>query len=161
MESAMVSDQEELPQISLTLAVRNGSVEVEGWIGEKPDQRTPVGAESRDALPPRPRARRLRLLGPVVGRPLASAVPRVDAEIEDVGLGQSEVLQELPGGIGKAGGLDSAQARRYARYRPVETDVSILPSEDFGDVVTKAALGWRKGLQLWWGTHGRSRNASA
>jgi hypothetical protein len=32
----MVSDQEELSQIGLTLAVRNGSVEVKGWIGEKP-----------------------------------------------------------------------------------------------------------------------------
>src|SRR5207248_2836405 len=83
-----------------------------------------------DALLPRRRAGRLGRGGPVILGPRALLVGRVAAEVENVELGDPEMLEELPGREREPGRSGTLMRGTHSRDGGVEADVALFPAEE-------------------------------
>jgi hypothetical protein len=129
----MVCYQQQLPQIRLICAGRNLRGEIYIAIQGEPLQLVSVSTECSDTLIPRVGRRRGGGFGPVVVRPAAFLVLRVDAKMQDVFLGDAEVLQQLPGRVGKTCGYLPPKIGRESGDNLVEVDVRVSPVEQTGN----------------------------
>ena len=93
----VIGGEEEFAQIGLIGAVRNRGDELDLRARGEPLERLAVAPELRNRFGPGRAVRRRRRLRPVGVRPLLRLVFRVDAEIEDVGLREPQMFEELPG----------------------------------------------------------------
>jgi hypothetical protein len=133
MVCIMVGHQQQLPQVRLVCAGRNLPGEVYTGIQSEPLQLVSVSTECSDTLIPRVGRRRGGGFGPVVVRPAAFLVLRVDAKMQDVFLGDAEVLQQLPGRVGKTCGYLPPKIGRESGDNLVEVDVRVSPVEQTGN----------------------------
>src|SRR4029434_1228945 len=100
MVGVMVCHEQQFTQVCLTRSVWNASKEVAFGICSKPLKLLSIPLEVGDA--PLPLLARWRPVGggPVVVGPLPLLIRGVAAEVQNVRLGEPQVLQQLPGGVG-------------------------------------------------------------
>src|SRR5438034_761404 len=92
----VIEHEYQLAQIRLARAVRDLREQIHLRVGGQPLQRSQIAAKRRDAGVPRRAIGRRLAARPIMFRPLRLRVLRVAAELEDVELRQSKVLEELP-----------------------------------------------------------------
>ena len=123
----MVGDEQQLPQVRLPGPMRNAREEVHILVQSQRRQRLLVLPEGRDAPGHRACRGPDRFLGPIVLRPARLGVAGVPAEVEDVALRQSQVLQELPERIGQPGSRRAPLVGRDAVHDLVYPGVRVFP----------------------------------
>lgn len=97
MVSVVIGGDEDLPQdVVPRLAVRNLRVEVGFRVLDKVYECLPVMQELLDRLLPRGAVGLLACLRLVLVRPVEVLVLRIDDVVEDVPLGNADVLQQMP-----------------------------------------------------------------
>jgi hypothetical protein len=129
----MVCNQQQLPQVGLICARRNLRGEIYIGIQGEPLQLVSVPSECSDTLVPCVGRRRGGGFGPVVVGPAAFLVLRVDAELQNVFLGDAKVLQQLPGRVGKTRRCLPPKIGRESGDDLVEVGVRVSPVEETGN----------------------------
>ena len=129
MIRVMIRNQQQLPQVRLICSSRDCRREIYVGVQSKPLQLVSVATEGSDTLIPRGGRGRHRGFGPVVIRPAAFLVLGIDAELEDVFLGYTKVLEQLPGRVGKASRHLPPQIGRDSPNNLVKAGVRVLPVE--------------------------------
>src|SRR5690606_29924363 len=79
-------------------------------------------------------------VGPVISRPLPFLVRRIDAELENVALGQSQMLEKLPERMWMIRRAHAPRFLRHAVEHLLEAGVRVLPAEDTRHVLPKRAV---------------------
>ena len=136
----VVGYQQGLAQDGLPLTMGDGGEEVGGGVGDQLLQGCEVGAKSSEAFFPSVVGRRGVARRPVAGGEVQLFVFGVAAEVEDVPLRDAEVLQQLPGGVGRARGLGGAQLGGPVGDDLVEADVGVAPVEQLDDVLPQGLV---------------------
>src|SRR5271168_2112766 len=105
MVGGMVGDEESLAEEVLAVAPAEGFIEVGGGVLDESDEVFQIGVDGGDGLVPGVRCGRLLGLGPVVFGPSHGVVAAGGwcGEVEDVALGDTEVLEKLPGRVWEVG----------------------------------------------------------
>jgi hypothetical protein len=133
----VIGGEQQLSEIGLPLAMRNRGLELDVGVPAQPLERRTVSLELLDAVVPGTRASGRRLAGPVIGGPGELPVAGIDAEVEDIMLGDAEVLEQLPGGVGKSPRVLAPQCIGQIGHGGVEARVGIFPGEQLGEVLTE------------------------
>ena len=129
MVRSMVRHQQQLPQVRLICSSRNFSGQIYFGIQGLPLQGFAVATERGDTFIPGSRRRWGSGLRPVIIRPAAFLVLGLDAELQDVFLGDAKVLEQLPGRVGKTRGNLPAKVGRKSGNNLVEAGMCVLPVE--------------------------------
>ena len=107
----VVGDEERLAEEVLAVAPAEGLVEVGVGLWMRASKSFEVAADGGDGLRPRRGLGWLRDFGPVAVGPVEGLVAAGGwrGEVEDVALGDAEVLEELPGGVGEVCGYGASE----------------------------------------------------
>ncbi len=134
MIRVVIGDQQQLAKVGLSVAVWNSGEQVDTAIRGDALQRPAVGAEPRERRVPRLRILWPRRLGPVIVGPFLLAVPRIPAELEDVALRDTHVLDDVPDRVRAGRRHGAAEPRRHSAYRVIEGDMSTPPVQEVGQL---------------------------
>jgi hypothetical protein len=128
----VVGDEERFAKKVLTFAPAEGLGEIGVWFGDESFKGFAVFADGGDAGIPGAGGGWLGRFGPVVVRPLDGVVAAGGwrGEVEDVALGDTEVLEKLPGGVGQAVGDFAAKVGREILDCVVEGGVGLATFEE-------------------------------
>ena len=136
----VIGREQDLAEDGLAVAVRNLRVEVDGFIACEVDECAQISTELRDALVPRCIVGRRDARRPIAGWELGRNVLRVPREFQNVPLRDTQVLEQLPGGMGAPLRPLPAPLRRKVLHRVVESNVSVTSVEELGEVVAKRTV---------------------
>src|SRR6185437_10321720 len=128
MIGVVIGDEQRLAKqiLSVTPLKRSNEVDVVHRVHESL-KCLAIFANLLDALLPRVGARRLRVTGPIVVRPLELAIASVivATEFEDIALRDAHVLQQLPCRVGHSFGHHTAQFLGYSLHCLVEAGMRL------------------------------------
>jgi hypothetical protein len=139
----MIGNQQQLPQVRLICSSGNLGGEIYLRIQGQALQLLTVATESSDTLIPGKRGRRGSGFGPVVIRPAPFLVRRIDAELQNVVLGDAKVLEQLPGRVGKACRDLSPETGGESRDNLVEAGMRVVPIEQTSNARADLRVQWR------------------
>jgi hypothetical protein len=133
MIGRMIRDEEELAQVGLAVASWNSCEEIYAGVQGQLLQGLAILPGGRHALVPGVCGWWRDALRPVVVGPVELLIGWIPAELENVILGQTDVLQQLPGRVGEAVRCLSSKIRRKPGDDLLETNVRILPIQQVRD----------------------------
>src|SRR6185436_3827115 len=133
MVGRVVCDQEKLAQVSLLVTGRNFREEIDSGIEGQLLQCLPILPDGRHALVPGSCRRWRGALGPVIDGPVELLVGWISAELQNVVLGNTDVLQQLPGRVGEAARRPTSKIRWQGGHDFLETRVGVLPIQQLCD----------------------------
>ena len=148
MVGRVVGGEEEFAQQGLAAAVGDGREQVAGGVAGDLGKGIAVAADGFDAGVPRLRGGRRGPGGPVVVGPAGLLVVRVQAEVEQVVLGEADVFEQFPERVRQPVGALAALGRRHVGHGFVERRVRLAPREHVGEGVA-GGLGQRHGAGGW------------
>ncbi len=129
MVRVMIRHLHSLAQQRLSFAMRQWREEVRFRIGYQFPHGRQVVLKRLHALLPRRRVLRLRALRPISGRPGGRNVFCIAAELEHVPLGDTQVLQQIPGRVRSAFRSHAAQLRGKIGHRRLEIGMCALAGQ--------------------------------
>ena len=127
----VVGHLERFAEQALAIAVREWGEQVRRRSGNKLPHGLVIGTKARDALVPCMRVGRFGGGGPVAGRPVGRRVFGIAAEFQHVPLRDSEVFEQFPGGVRRAGRGDTAQGGGHVGDCLIEIGVRASSFEQF------------------------------
>jgi hypothetical protein len=136
----VIDGQDHLAQRRLAVAMRERLEQIDRLIARNRDKCIEIAAVRGDAPVPRRVVRRYVVRRPVDLRKLGRHMLRVARELEDVRQRDAQVLQQLPRGVGTAGGTFPPQLRGEVLHRIVESDVRVLAIEKRNQLLAKYLL---------------------
>ena len=128
----MVGDQKSFAEKVLPVAPTKGFEEVGVWIFDKCDEGFEIGMNELDGTVPGVVCWWFRGMRPVVLRPSHGVIAASGGrgEVEDVALGDAEMLEKLPGGVGEVRRDGATEARRKTLDGLVEGGVCLTAMKE-------------------------------
>jgi hypothetical protein len=137
----VIESQENLPQIGLSIAVRDQCLECDGRIANQRFEPVTIALVGTNALVPRVGSRGCSLWGPVVIRPRRCLVRGIATEFQNVVLRESEVLEQLPGRVRESCRSLAPQVGRESRDSIVQRGVGFVPGKGLSELVADHGRG--------------------
>jgi hypothetical protein len=131
----VVDDQKGFAQEGLSVAVGEFGVEIVGGIRDERPEFFEILVESGYGFVQSGIVGRGGFGGPVAFGPFRGDVAGVAREFEDVVLGDSQVLQELPGCMGGTSRLFAAEGGRQVLHGVIEGGVGVAAIQGFEEVL--------------------------
>lgn len=137
----MIRHEHGFAEEGLPGAVGDGGEKVAFGVGDQFLHRLVVGSELLDRFVPIRGLGRSVGGGPVIVGPVGGNVLGVGTEFENIGLGDSHMLDEPPGSVGLAGRFGAAQFRWEVGHRFVESEMGAAAFEEFDQLSAKGLGG--------------------
>lgn len=157
----MIESEENLPQIGLSIAVRDGCLEGDGGIANQGFESVTIALVGTNALVPGVRSRGGSLCGPVCIRPRRCPVRGIAAEFQNVVLRESEVLDQLPGRMRESRRPLAPHVGSESLDSIVKRGVGFVPGKGVSELVADHGRGtglWGRGSAF--GNEPKARTAS-
>ena len=133
----VVGDQQSLTKDCLPVAVRERSKQIRLGVGDQIHHGLQISPERGDRLVPCFRSWWGIALRPVTVGEIGRDVMRIDAELKDVPLGDSHVLDQPPRREWQAWRLGSAELNWHASGRLLEIEMGVTASEQFQQMISQ------------------------